>query len=92
MNQTLASAAAISKVPTVSMLEAMIGTPSCTRFECRNVNLRRISTSARDLIELRFGRSSTSLKSSFTSWITFGILMKEWVGSLLQELLGQLVR
>ena len=39
--------------------------------------MRLISTSARLLMLLRFGLRSTSLKSSFTSWITFGILEGE---------------
>ncbi len=37
---TLASATAISKVPTVSMLEAMMGTPSWVSPEWRKLNLR----------------------------------------------------
>lgn len=71
---TLASWMAISKVPTVSMFEAMIGMPSYDFLLLRNVNWRVKSTSARLFSVDRLGRMRTSLKSSFTSLSICGMI------------------
>lgn len=58
---------AISKVPTVSILAAIMGIPVYICFEFRNEKDLVRSTSLRDLRVLRLGLSRTSLKSSLTS-------------------------
>jgi hypothetical protein len=63
-----ASAAAISKRPVVSMLAAMMGTPDHDCLLFLNLKVRTRSTSDRDLMVDRFGRISTSLKSSLMSF------------------------
>src|SRR4051812_30977287 len=62
-----ASAVAISKVPTVSMLAAIMGMPSQSLPPCTNLNFLTSDTSERELSVERFGRIITSLKPSFIS-------------------------
>ena len=72
-------AQATSKVPTESMFAAMIGTPvhSCSLLQ--KLYVRETSTCEREASVERFGRMSTSLKSSFGS-----VSMRIVRGSLLR--------
>ena len=63
----VASAFAIAKVPTVSILAAIMGTPDQATPACLNVNSRSSSTSERLFKVERLGRIRTSLKPSFRS-------------------------
>lgn len=57
----------MSKVPTVSMFATTTGTHASDRPLCLNLSSRSSVTSDRLRSVDRFGRMSTSLKSSFTS-------------------------